>query len=239
MSKSTQSEAATVAALDDQTFGEYVNKAARLMRSATKTLTERTYDAALATFYGEQRGLFGKGTDTTTKEWALRFGASGSAAASRVTLWKRLGAAAHAGVARDSETWRALVAGDLANRDGVRQAIESGDAETIRKAAAAKSQGEKTGLEEGSGRAPQTPADGPEEPEGRITSIGPKSVGDAIEILLTRLVVCLPEVAEPELVRIRAMLAEHADVVEAEGHKRIAAKSTASRKPAKGLKAVG
>lgn len=145
---------AAVHALDAEGYDLHRSAVAREYVATGQRSVSITYDAAVATVEADARNLFkqGRGKDAqgyTQTEWAALFGVTGSAASSRVTLWRNLGTAARKGITRDEEAWALLVSGDLANRDGVRQVIAKGTAAAIRKAATAKAAGQKTGKEEG------------------------------------------------------------------------------------------
>lgn len=197
------------------------------------------FDVALATVEADRRGIIKadrkKSTQGMTQtEWAGLFGVTGSAASSRVTLWRNLGRAALAGVERDSETWRGLVSGDTANRDGVRQAIEKGDLDVITKATTAKVNGQRTGLEKGTGRNAKTKGTatrnkGKSVPDAvpDFSKVGQRHIRDTVEILGARLGAILPRISDPDLVRIHAALTAAADAVEAEQHRRKSAADAA------------
>jgi hypothetical protein len=129
------------------------------------------------------------------------------------------------------------VSGDTANRDGVRQVIAKGTVAQIRKAVIAKSQGEKTGKEEGGKKA---------NPDGTGSTGKDQSGDDADSGTLERsmtagnfeaaCMVMLAWVGDPE--RLEKMtpeqivtsvhtLRETADAIEAEAHRRNNAKRTA------------
>lgn len=202
-----------------------------------------TYDAAVATVEADARGLFktGKGKDAqgyTQAEWAALWGVTGSSASSRVTLWRNLGHAARKGIARDEEVWGLLVSGDLANRDGVRQVIAKGTAASIRKAAIAKSQGEKTGKEEGGKKAkPATESGTGKDQDGDGENAPTLERSMTAANFEAACAVLSAWVGEPE--RLEKMTPEQiitavhslratADAIEAEAHRRNNAKRTAA-----------
>lgn len=224
-----------VKALTDDEYGTHRAAVAREFIGTGKRSESVTYAASVATVEADRRNLFkaGRGKDAqgyTQSEWAALFGVTGSAASSRVTLWRNLGTAARKGITRDEEAWSLLVSGDLANRDGVRQVIAKGTAAQIRKAAIAKAAGEKTGKEEGGKKA------APESSTG-TGDAGKDQDGDGptLERSMTAgnfeaaTMVLLAWVGDPE--RLERMtpeqiitavhtLRETADAVEAEAHRR-------------------
>lgn len=234
-------------------FGVWVSQRAReYSEAATETASRMgsvTYYAAVATGVAVETGILkadrkASTQGMTTEEWAKKFGVTGSAYASRVTLWKRLALAVKAGVEADSETWRLLVAGDRANKNGVRQAIETGKLDTIDKAVRAVAAGQKSGLEESAKRTPR-PNDGTKKGDDSkndttddtpVIDFRPDNIVDAVALLSTVVIDLLGDVDDEPLVTLAHMFSDLAEACEAEGHKRITARKTAERKPAAGRK---